>query len=75
MRAGIICDLVTLEAEGETVMDFKIGVVKVTEGRLRAAGSMSGISGQEATAGGGDDGGGWLAYGLCNLAMARRNGE
>ena len=52
----------TLEAEGETVMDFRMGVVKVTEGRLRAAGSMSGISKREARAGGGD--GCWCLAGL-----------
>jgi len=37
---------VTFCAEGVwTVMDFKVGVVRSTEGRLNAAGSMSGILG------------------------------
>ena len=36
----------TFCAEGVwTVMDFKVGVVRTIEGRLNAAGSMSGILG------------------------------
>lgn len=45
MRAGIIwLVLVTFwETGAETVMDFRVGVERLTEGRLKAAGSMSGI--------------------------------
>ncbi len=46
MRAGIIwLVFVTFcEAGAETVIDFRMGVVKVTEERLRAAGSISGMA-------------------------------
>lgn len=45
MRAGIIwLVLVTFcEVGAETVIDFRVGVERETDGRLRAAGSMSGM--------------------------------
>lgn len=48
MRAGIIwLVFVTFwEIGAETVIDLSIGVDKDTEGRLRAAGSMSGMVGR-----------------------------
>lgn len=43
MRGGIICEVFGFDAGVETVSVFKTGVVMLTDGRLRAAGSMSGI--------------------------------
>ena len=47
MRAGMIwLVLVTFcDVGAETVIDFRVGVERLTEGRLKAAGSMSGMLG------------------------------